>query len=56
MAPLVERFPSRCPHGHRLGIRRMLVGWDNQCDPPQRIWVCLRCNTVMHRHDYSWPE
>ena len=55
MGPLVERFPSHCPHGHRLGARRMLVGWDNRCDPPQRIWICVRCSIVMHHRDYPWP-
>ncbi|MBT0565362.1 hypothetical protein [Williamsia sp. CHRR-6] len=49
MAALTERFPAYCPHGHRLGARRMLVGWDNVCDPPQRIWVCVRCSAVTYR-------
>ncbi|MGU3293996.1 hypothetical protein [Williamsia sp. M5A3_1d] len=56
MAPLIERFPSHCPLGHRLGGRRMLVGWDNRSDPPQRIWICGRCDIVMHSADYPWPS
>jgi hypothetical protein len=46
--------PKRCPNGHQLGPRRVLVGWDNLHDPPCRTWTCRRCDAVIYAHTMRW--
>ena len=42
----VEPRPERCPAGHPLGPRTVLLGWDGcQCTPAggHRLWTCQTC-------------
>ncbi|MFC9786405.1 hypothetical protein [Rhodococcus sp. NPDC127528] len=51
MAPLIETSPSHCPRGHRLGPRRVLVGWQAcACSPRlgHRTHECRTCGAVIY--------
>ncbi|MDL9935476.1 hypothetical protein QSJ18_01820 [Gordonia sp. ABSL1-1] len=53
---IAEVPPGACPNGHpfTLGLRTHLVGWDNQHDPPCRVYQCRRCGARLWIVDPVW--
>jgi hypothetical protein len=48
---LAEIPPSECPNGHRLGPRRVLVGWTPDIEKGYgagwRTFTCVECSSVI---------
>ena len=45
------RSPARCAHGHRLGARQVLVGWNNSVPNPCLTWTCRACGHITWAKD-----
>jgi hypothetical protein len=49
---LVEIAPTRCPAGHALGARQVLVGFGVRPDGARaRSWTCRTCGTITWDRD-----
>lgn len=59
MGPSIERAPTRCPNGHRLGPRTVLVGWvPCDCTPGaggHRVYTCRSCDVTIGRPPHVGP-